>query len=133
MLICLGQQISAPLSPKQKHRIKAGCVYAYQDCELDILQLMAQLTPITNCKQLKLTTILNRRETLLPHPACYAKAVQGAAATAAKTPAAAAAKNTPAAAKATVLCPCACGRSRCNDNEDNHIVGGLVIYQGVVQ
>ena len=32
-----------------------------------------------------------------------------------------------------VLCPCAGGRGRRNDNKDNHVVGGLVVYQGVVQ
>ena len=30
-------------------------------------------------------------------------------------------------------CPCAGGRGKRNDNKDNHIVGGLVVYQGVVQ
>ena len=30
-------------------------------------------------------------------------------------------------------CPCAGGRSWRNDNKDNHIVGGLIVYQGVVQ
>ena len=30
-------------------------------------------------------------------------------------------------------CPCACGRDKCNDNKDNHVVSGLVVYQGVVQ
>ena len=29
-------------------------------------------------------------------------------------------------------CPCAYGRGRCNDNKDNHVVGGLIVYQGVV-
>ena len=32
-----------------------------------------------------------------------------------------------------VWCPCACGRGRCNDNKNNHVVGSLVIYQRVVQ
>ena len=32
-----------------------------------------------------------------------------------------------------VLCPRACGRGRCNDNKNNHVVGGLVVYKGVMQ
>ena len=32
-----------------------------------------------------------------------------------------------------VSCPCACGRGRCNDDKNNHVVGGLVVYQGGVQ
>ena len=36
-------------------------------------------------------------------------------------------------AKLYLSCLCACGRSRCNDNKDNHVVGGLVVYQGAVQ
>ena len=35
--------------------------------------------------------------------------------------------------KDTVLCLCACGRGKCSNNKDNHIVGGLVVYQGVMQ
>ena len=37
------------------------------------------------------------------------------------------------ATKALMLCPCAGGRGRRNDNKDNHVVSGLVLYQGVVQ
>ena len=33
----------------------------------------------------------------------------------------------------SVSCPCAGGRGRHNDNKDNHVVGGLVVYPGVVQ
>ena len=32
-----------------------------------------------------------------------------------------------------VSCPCAGGRGRRNDNKDNHVVSGLVVYQGVMQ
>ena len=32
-----------------------------------------------------------------------------------------------------MLCSCACGRGRCNDNKDNHVVGGLIVCQRVVQ
>ena len=32
-----------------------------------------------------------------------------------------------------VLCLCAYGKGRCNDNKDNHVVSGLVVYQEVVQ
>ena len=32
-----------------------------------------------------------------------------------------------------LLCPCACGRGRSNNDKDNYVVGGLLVYQGVVQ
>ena len=40
--------------------------------------------------------------------------------------------------KATIIfalmsCRCACGRGKCNDNKDNHVVDSLIVYQGVVQ
>ena len=41
--------------------------------------------------------------------------------------------NTVNASTGLMSCPCASGKGKRNDDKDNHIVGGLVVYQGVVE